>query len=109
MKKINLIISNNIKYYRKLKHLTQEILAEKLDVTPNYVSYLERGIKIPSIELLSKMADLFEINPAILLMDNEEPNNLEIKQFIELLNSLDEPTFRFINEMTHALVKLKKL
>ncbi|MHB8127046.1 MAG: helix-turn-helix domain-containing protein [Desulfitobacteriaceae bacterium] len=107
MKKINAIISNNIKYYRKLKNLTQEILAEKLEVTPNYISYLERGTKVPSIELLTKIADIFEINPAILLMKDEEPKNFEIKQLIELLNSLDEPTFRFIDDMTHAVVKLK--
>ena len=102
-----MIISDNIKYYRKLNHLTQEVLAEKLDVTPNYISYLERGIKIPSIEVLIKIADLFEIDPSMLLMKDEEPKNLEIKRFIELMNNLDEPTFRFIHEMTHAVIKLK--
>ena len=107
MKQINMIIGNNIKYYRKLRHMTQEVLAEKLDVTPNYVSYLERGIKIPSIELLTRIADLFQINPACLLMKEEQPKNPEVQHFIELINNLDEPTFHFIHEMTHALIKLK--
>jgi transcriptional regulator with XRE-family HTH domain len=35
--------------------LTQKELADKLDITPVYLSYLEMGKKIPSVELLEKL------------------------------------------------------
>ena len=35
--------------------LTQKELADKLDITPVYLSYLEMGKKIPSIDLLEKL------------------------------------------------------
>jgi Predicted transcriptional regulators len=107
MERINAIVSRNIKYFRKLKNLTQEVLAEKVEVSTIYVSYLERGTKVPSLEILTKIADILQVNPATLLMQEEDYKNLEIKKLIGTLNSLDEPTIRFINDVVEALLKLR--
>lgn len=37
------LFGKNVKYYRFRNGYTQEQLAEKMDVTPNYISRLERG------------------------------------------------------------------
>lgn len=107
MVKINAVVGNNIRRYRKLRHLTQEILAEKLDVSTIYISYLERGSKVPSLELLVKIANVLEVEPAMLLLPDQEPKNYKIKALIDLLNSLDERTVGFVDEMIHAVVKLQ--
>lgn len=39
-------IGLKIKYYRKLKDLTQESLSEKISCTENYLSLIENGHKI---------------------------------------------------------------
>ena len=52
-KEIGKIIQN----YRKQKGLTQDELAEKVDISTNYLSKVERGINILNTETFLKMAN----------------------------------------------------
>ncbi|MBR1907821.1 helix-turn-helix transcriptional regulator [bacterium] len=56
-----LILKNNIKYYRNLRNLTQEQLAELSGVSTDYISELERGKKVPSIKRLDYIAHALNI------------------------------------------------
>lgn len=61
-----------IAYYRKKAGFTQEVLAEKIGKSVNFLSQIEgtgtvRGI---SLETLFKMADVLGIPPAKLLEDD---------------------------------------
>ncbi len=48
---------------RRIEHdLTCKQLAEQMDVTPQYISDIERGVKNPSIKLLRKIARLYNIS-----------------------------------------------
>ncbi|MFN1885659.1 helix-turn-helix domain-containing protein [Clostridioides difficile] len=40
------MFKNNLKYYRKCKGMTQIQLARKAGITNDYISQIERGIKI---------------------------------------------------------------
>ena len=55
------ILRNNLKYYRKLKHLTQEQLSDLSGVSTDYISELERGKKVPSIKRLELIANAMNI------------------------------------------------
>jgi len=44
---IKLILSRNIKIIRTHRHFSQAILAEKVDISINYFSKIERGIMYP--------------------------------------------------------------
>ena len=46
------LIGRRIKEYRRQSGLTQEELAEKVHLTPNYISAIERGYSFPRIEAL---------------------------------------------------------
>lgn len=52
-------MKNNIEKIRKQKNITQEILAEDLQVTRQTISSLENGRYNPSIILAIKMARYF--------------------------------------------------
>lgn len=54
-------LGNTIAYYRKQRGLTQEALAQRLEVTNQAVSKWESDQCCPDILLLPKMADIFEI------------------------------------------------
>ena len=64
------IFSQNIKTYRKQNHLTQEMLAEKADLSISYIKQIESGTEFKNVSLtamlkLSKalgitIRDLFE-------------------------------------------------
>ncbi len=55
-----LYLSENIKKYRILKNLTQEDVAEYLNITPQSVSKWERGDCYPDITFLPALANIFE-------------------------------------------------
>ena len=60
-------IGMRIKICRKRKHLTQEKLAELLDVSPHYVYELERGVKTMSLYTLNNLSHCLEASSDYLL------------------------------------------
>ena len=50
-------VAQKIKYYRKLKRITQKELGEKIGVKHNTISSYENGINQPEQDLLFKIAD----------------------------------------------------
>ena len=61
------LIGERIKLERKKKNLTQEVLAEKLDVSIGYVSQVERGITKISLELLGAISNILDCDIATLV------------------------------------------
>ncbi len=57
-KEIGKIIQN----YRKQKGLTQDELAEKVDISTNYLSKVERGINVLNAETFLKMAEILSFS-----------------------------------------------
>lgn len=55
------VIGIKIKKFRKERNLTQCQLAEKCNVEGKYLSYIENGTKIPSLNLLHKISEILEI------------------------------------------------
>lgn len=56
------IFGNKITKYRKMKKLTQEELAEKLDVSKQAVSKWENGKYFPKMENIINICDELEID-----------------------------------------------
>lgn len=52
----------NVAKYRKEKHLSQNVLAEKLDISREHLAKIETAKRGISIELLFKIAEVLEIN-----------------------------------------------
>ncbi len=53
-------LGKNIKFYRKQKSLTQERLAEQLDLSVGFISQVERGITKMSLDTLINFCDLLD-------------------------------------------------
>ena len=62
-------IGRNIKKYRIEKKLRQEDLAEKTDLSSNYIGMVERGEKIPSLETFISILNALEISADMVLAD----------------------------------------
>lgn len=54
---------NNLKKFREKANYTQEKFAQKLDVTNDYISMIERGRRTPSMKLAKMIAD--ELNKTV--------------------------------------------
>ena len=55
-----LTIGDRIKEVRKKNGLTQEQLAERLDVSVEFVGQIERGLKLPSMQVFIKIAEVLK-------------------------------------------------
>ena len=52
----------NLQYYRKQNNLTQEDLAEQMQVSRQSVSKWENGEAMPDLEKVIKLADILRVN-----------------------------------------------
>ena len=62
-------IGRRIKSARERKHLTQEQLAEAVDLSPMHISVIERGVKPPKLETLVNIANVLDVSADNLLQD----------------------------------------
>lgn len=70
------LFGKNVKYYRFRKCYTQEELAERMDVTPNYISRLERGMHNPPFTMIEKVAIALGIEPYELFIKRNDLQNM---------------------------------
>lgn len=56
-------IGKLIKHRREKLDLTQAVLAERCDITEQYVSNIERAVSIPSTEVIMKLAAALDTTP----------------------------------------------
>lgn len=62
-------IGKNIRKFREIKKLRQEDLAEKTDLTTNYIGVIERGEKIPSLETFINILNSLGVSADMVLSD----------------------------------------
>ena len=82
-----------IQKYRMSKKMTQETLAEAIDVTPSYVSEIENSKKRPSLKTLQKIADMLGV-PLVALMDDGPEVEQKKDVFVQcpFISYMDSPS-----------------
>lgn len=78
---------NFLRELRKSKGLTQEQLAERLNVSGRTVSRWENGMTMPDLDLLIELADLYDIDIRELI-DGERKNDKMDKETKETLKKV---------------------
>ena len=61
------VFAANLRRLRHARGLSQEDLAFEADVNRTYMSKLEKGGSYPGLEIIGKLADVLEVEPAELL------------------------------------------
>ncbi|PGC93934.1 helix-turn-helix domain-containing protein [Bacillus toyonensis] len=86
-----------IKEMRKEAKLSQKQLGEKANVTESFISKIESGAKKPSIEVISKFAEILSVSVDYLLghsdhksLDREKSQKVEkdVTELMERINKL---------------------
>lgn len=75
-------IGNRIRKYRKIANLTQEQLANKINVSKSRVSNWEQGLNRPDSDILADICIALNVSPSDLLnvhLSDEELNEQERK------------------------------
>lgn len=91
MSAISQTVGNRIRSYRKKRGLSQEILAEKADLHPTYVSLVERGIKNVSIDTLGRLLSALDVSfgEFFQCMENAEDKPSYAVQCYDLVHKQD--------------------
>ena len=114
MNQINKLISDNVKKFRRLNHLTQAQLAEMLSLDTQYYAQLERGERNFTIEKIALICEIFqiEIGEIICLSDKEERNHFvqseKISNITNKLNSLTVKQLVILEKYIDEILPLQK-
>lgn len=67
------LLGDNLAYYRKKRHLTQEGLALKANVSRAHISHIEaEGVhKVPSLDILFRLCAVLRIEPYQLFWERD--------------------------------------
>lgn len=86
----------NLKFYRKERNISQEKLAEMCDCGTSTIGCIECGRQTPSFELLIKISNALQVNPADLFLRNASTtvsntkNLLKTKLLPEIENFIEK-------------------
>lgn len=83
------IFGNNLNRIRKSNNLTQEELAEKLNIIPTHLSRIENGKSFVTAELLDALCVIFNISPASLFYTPQEYSG-DDSLFAKIDSAIDE-------------------
>ena len=85
------MLQENLKILRTQKGMSQEELADRLNVVRQTVSKWEKGLSVPDSEMLIKLADVFEVSVGELLGETiqPQPEKSELQQLSEKLENLN--------------------
>lgn len=106
-------IGKKIKLARSKAEYTQEELAEKLSLSPRYISQLERGIAFGSATTIIHVCKALNINSDFLFQDlisNKSPiiDTIGNDKFLEDYMKLNDYNKNVVAVLTNELIKMQK-
>lgn len=71
-------LGHRVRSLRKKQNLTQEQLAERIDVSASFMGHIERGSRVASLETLVKLCDALDTSPDYLLSASIAANSVNM-------------------------------
>lgn len=99
------LINNGIKNLRKNNGLTQEEFAEKIDISIQGLSNIERNRYQPTSETIDKICNVFKITPYELILPKAEDSEDIIKNITLMLNRCSKRQLKKIYKIIDILIK----
>jgi len=99
-------LGERIRKIREQKKITQEMLAETIGLSNNYISNIERSRSIPSLETLIKICNVLEVTPDYVLLDSIYTSREYIRDDIaNKLKKCSEKDIRLISRFIDLLLE----
>ncbi len=106
MKTTKILLGARIKELRKSKAMSQEQLAEKIDVDPKHLSRIEVGRGYPSLDALENIANVLSVEMKELFEFQHLDSADSVANAVDsLLESATENEKRILLKLLRALVK----
>ena len=108
MTNIREILAENIKKYRQKLSLTQPELAERANISTNFIGMIEQKRKFPSPEILDRIADALEIESGELFASAASTQTELRKLHQEILADLDRAISKAVGDAIREQSKNEK-
>ena len=105
MNDYKMAMGERMRTQRRLQYLTQEQLAERLDISIKHYSEAERGMTGLSIENIIKLSDILGISLDYLLKGISIDYPLPLR-IMEIYNSCPEPKRKYLLEILELELKI---
>ncbi len=100
------LFGGRIKSLREAKGWTQEKLAEKMDISSNYLSSMERGKENPTFDMLIKFADALKVEMWEMFDFGHEVGLKELRESLNKLSKeADEDKLRTAVKLLRAVMR----
>lgn len=101
-------IGIRVKICRKSKKLTQEALAEQINVSPHYIYEIERGSKTMSLPILIQLSQALNISTDYLLFGQQQESSLPADELTILTERLSVEHRKAITKMLSVIIPYLK-
>lgn len=99
------IFGNNLHSYRKLRVLSQEQLAEKLNISVKHLSTMETGKVFASAELIEKLSTVLNVSISALFYTPDE-KSFDDTDISKIDSILDNEVYKALNTIKEKIRKL---
>ncbi len=96
-------IGENVRVVREQAHLTQERFAECIEVTPQYISDLERGKVGISVQTLKRMCKVMSVSSDQILFRKRSENDISVT--LEKCRLLPKEHFAAITDIINKFIE----
>ena len=102
------LIGKKIQQARLRKHITQEELAEAVELFPNYLSKVERGLNMLNSVKFLRIVDYLNIDLNEFGIFNQKKSKDNYKRMNDIILKCDDKTARLIIELAKTVVDYTK-
>lgn len=99
------LIGKKIKETRESQHISQESFAEMVGISVSYISKIEIGNKLPSIDTLVDICRVLDVTIDYIVSNNEMSYE---QQILKLLQNCSEDEIEIIIKTAYALKQALK-
>ena len=102
------VIGSRIKQARLAKNMTQEDLADKIDISVAFLSRVERGNAHLNLRRLTQIAEVLKVSPGYLLTGSNTTSKDYLKEdFKNILDKCSPEQQKLIYEISELVSKTK--
>ena len=99
-------IGERIRKYRKALGLSQEELAERVDISTTHISHIETGSTKLSLQVLVNISNALSVQTDQLLFDSAITDSVQLESsLIEKIGSCSTGELLVLTDIVHATIK----
>lgn len=112
MKDVRQRLGARIRALREERRLTQDALADRAFISRAYTSFLERGEKTASLEVLIRITEVLDVNLSELFLDVDRETPKDLARLSAAMAgqplAIQRRIFRVVQEMLGVVRELKR-